>query len=84
MFANLIDLILKILKSSNAIYKLIFKWCGWEFKGIVIYNEYKEEIIIYHKFKGRVSDDFLKLYNHTYLDEVRLEEKNKGLQFYLS
>ena len=31
-----------------------------------------------------VLDDFLKLYNHAYLDEVRLEEKNKGSQFYLA
>ena len=37
---------------------------------------------MYRKFKGRVLDDFLKLYNHTYLDEVRLEEKNMGSQFY--
>ena len=79
-----IDTILKILKSITAIYKLIFKWCGYELRGIVIYNEYKEEIKIYRKFKGRVLDDFLKLYNHAYLDEVRLEEKNKGSQFYLA
>ena len=78
LFGLIIDIRLIILISTNAIYKLIFKWCGYKFRGIVIYNEYKEEIKIYLKFKGRVLDDFLKLYNHAYLDEVRLEEKNKG------
>ena len=61
---------------------MIFKRCGYKFRGNVIYNEYKEETKMYRKFKGRVLDDFLKLYNHAYLDEVSLEDKNKGSQFH--